>query len=959
MHQLRESPLRMVYFDRNGRHLLDYALESYRRGLAGQKLIFGYEPEDEVVVLLQDFSDAGNATTVLGAPRNRIFMNLAPPGLSFETFSTAPIVPTIANHELVHLATSDRPSSRDRLFRRMFLGKVAPVPEHPESILYYYLTNPRASVPRWYLEGAGVFFETWMAGGRGRAQGGYDEMVFRSMVRDEASFYDPLSLVSKGDAVDFQAGANAYLYGTRFLSFLVERHGVESLRDWLTRDDDSLAYYAQDFSRVYGRSIEQAWSEWVEWERGFQGENLERVRQYSPTIGRRLAQEGLGAVSRAYLTPDHSRLLAAVRYPGKVPSIIELSLADGTSREIAEVVGSAGYNVASLAYDPDRGILYYTNDNNSYRTLMAVAVDGGAPRQLLKSARIGDLAFDRSDGSLWGLRYGNGFVTLVNLPMPYTEWQVVHVFPFGEIASDLDLSPDGKMLAMTVLGRASGGGTQRAVLKVFKRESLLAGDAKPLSEFDFGVALPESFVFSDDGRYLYGSSYYTGVSNLFRFEVSSGDLEALSNAEIGLFRPLPLGSERLVAFEYSAEGFVPVELPLRTHDDLGAIEFLGARIRASNPLLGDWVINPPSARSTHPAADKLERYVPLRELALEAAYPMVEGYKDSVAAGFNFRFSDPVGIDTASLSVSWSPDPDLPGDERLHLVGQLRSGLWRLTGKYNGGDFYDLFGPTKRAREGYSLRIDYQRPLVFEPPRTLYLNGFAGHYGGLNALPDFQNVAAPDELSVVGLSLNSRNVRYSVGAVDEEKGHSWSLSSQVSYAQSIWTPGMRASLDLGTQLPWKNSSIWWRNAVGVQGGDRERPLANLYLGGFGNNYVDNGSVKAYRSASAMPGFALNALGGQSYLKSMLEVNLPPLRFETIGTPGLYPSWLRSSIFATGLVLEPVDGKYRSTAGNLGFQVDMQLNVLHRLPMTLSAGVARGFGGEGRGETEWMLSLKVL
>ncbi|MGA0100267.1 MAG: hypothetical protein ACO3LM_12400, partial [Steroidobacteraceae bacterium] len=63
--------------------------------------------------------------------------------------------------------------------------------------------------------------------------------------------------------------------------------------------------------------------------------------------------------------------------------------------------------------------------------------------------------------------------------------------------------------------------------------------------------------------------------------------------------------------------------------------------------------------------------------------------------------------------------------------------------------------------------------------------------------------------------------------------------------------------------------------------------------------------------------------------------------------------------ATGLVLEPVDGKYRSTAGNLGFQVDMQLNVLHRLPMTLSAGVARGFGGEGRGETEWMLSLKVL
>jgi hypothetical protein len=31
-----------------------------------------------------------------------------------------------------------------------------------------------------------------MAGGIGRAQSGYDEMVFRSMVRDGARFYDPL-----------------------------------------------------------------------------------------------------------------------------------------------------------------------------------------------------------------------------------------------------------------------------------------------------------------------------------------------------------------------------------------------------------------------------------------------------------------------------------------------------------------------------------------------------------------------------------------------------------------------------------------------------------------------------------------------------------------------------------------------------------------------------------------------
>ena len=59
-----------------------------------------------------------------------------------------------------------------------------------------------------------------MGGGLGRAQGAYDEMVFRAMVRDNARFYDPLGLESEGTSVDFQVGANDYLYGTRFISYL-------------------------------------------------------------------------------------------------------------------------------------------------------------------------------------------------------------------------------------------------------------------------------------------------------------------------------------------------------------------------------------------------------------------------------------------------------------------------------------------------------------------------------------------------------------------------------------------------------------------------------------------------------------------------------------------------------------------------------------------------------------------
>ena len=63
--------------------------------------------------------------------------------------------------------------------------------------------------------------------------------------------------------------------------------------------------------------------------------------------------------------------------------------------------------------------------------------------------------------------------------------------------------------------------------------------------------------FRADGRYLYGSSYYTGVSNIYRYELATSKLEALSNAEVGYFRPVPLGRSQLLIFHYTAQGFVP------------------------------------------------------------------------------------------------------------------------------------------------------------------------------------------------------------------------------------------------------------------------------------------------------------------------------------------------------------------------------------------------------------------
>jgi len=954
------SELEVVYFDPIGAYLVPYTVQCLVNSLAAQRARFGYVPDGKVAVLLQDFADRGNAA-VVAAPKNRVFLDIAPMNLAFETFSPGERMLTLANHELVHLVTTDMANATDARYRRWFGGKVMPVAEHPESILYQYLTVPRVASPRWYQEGSAVFMETWLGGGLGRAQGGYDEMVFRAMVRDGAEFYDPLALVSKGTEVDFQAIGNAYLYGTRFMSYLGLQYGPDPLIRWWQRTDGSSRYYSDEFERLFGLPLERAWQDWIRWEHEFQAANLASVREHPITVPQDIAAHGLGAVSRAYVSADRSTLYAAVRYPGRYPHVAAISLVDGTVTELVEVEGAIPYRVSSLAYDPGTETLFYTNDNLTHRDLLAYDLKSGKSRMLLEAARIGDLAFNPADRSLWGLRTNNGFVVMVRIPYPYEEWQQVHVFPYSEVAFDLDVSPDGSMVSVSLAGPDDArSGMQVMQVRVWQTGALLAGDATPMRKFEFGSAVPEGFTFSPDGRYLYGSSYYTGVSNVYRYEIANGDLQAMSNAEIGFFRPLPLDESSLLVFHYTAEGFMPARIPARTTEDLSAINFLGERIATLQPEVRNWLAGSPADVVVDEVVQHEGDYRGLGQISLESVYPMLEGYKDSVGLGVHARFSDPVGFDALSLTASYSPDGSLPEKERLHAAASLRHSFWTIGARWNAGDFYDLFGPTKRSREGYSVHLGYDRPLIFKPPETLRFTAGAAYYGDLDALPAFQNVPTDrDRLFDGNLALSYENLRGSVGRVDDETGHAWRVAAHLYESEGDFFPSLLGRLDLGFPLPLKHSSIWLRTGAGLSSGDRDDPLANAYFGGFGNNYVDNGPAKRYRELFSMPGFEIDALSGKSFLKAMLEWNLPPLRFGDVGSPGFYASWARPAVFTTALLTDPHDSAYREDAYNLGVQLDVQLQVLHRLPMMLSFGFAAGFEGGGRGEDEFMISLKVL
>jgi hypothetical protein len=363
-------------------------------------------------------------------------------------------------------------------------------------------------------------------------------------------------------------------------------------------------------------------------------------------------------------------------------------------------------------------------------------------------------------------------------------------------------------------------------------------------------------------------------------------------------------------------------------------------------------------------------YVAASNLGLASIYPIVEGYKDYTAAGVQAAISDPLGLDVIDLSLSYSPARGLPPGERWHAALGLATAPWKLEARWNGASFYDLGGPTKVSRKGYGGTLEYARSLMADAPKSLDLTVAASGWGGLERLPDYQNVATSPgfETLVSGAAeLRYKNVRGSIGSVDAERGWRGSLTAAtdgvrfVRGGDAAWRgfPRAEGTLDLGLPLPTPHASLWLRNAAGVSPGDRAEPFANFFFGGFGNNVIDYHDPKRYRDPEAFPGTELNAIAGRNYAKSTLDLNLPPIRFRRVGSLALYATWLRASLFAGGLLTNLDDAASRETAGDIGIQADLRLQLLTQTPLTISAGYARAFLRGAASDDEWMVSLKLL
>jgi hypothetical protein len=949
---LETKNLTLLYIDPIQTYLTPYIARAFENSLAFHEKNLNWKPWEPVTILLKDFSDYGNAAA-LGSPSDMVLLDVAPLSLSMEAFSPGERFFTLMNHELTHVGTIDVWNSKDSGWRHFLGGKPVPLQKHPISIFYNFLTSPRNLTPRWYMEGSAVFMETWMAGGLGRAQGGYDEMVFRAKVRDHVPLFSPLGLESEGTQIDFQVGANSYLYGTRFMSYLALTYGPQKVVDWLRRGEDSKAFYSSQFKHVFGKSLDDTWDDWIAFEHKYQEANLAELAKYPLTEPRHLSPVGLGSMSRGFVDEKTNSLIAAYRWPGKIGFLGKMDLATGKVTHLTDLDGMMLYKVTSVAFDPDSRTAFYVNQNYAYRDINAIDVDTGKKRQLLTDARIGDLAFNRADKSLWGIRHQNGFVTLVRMPAPYTSFNQVKTFRYGEIIFDLDVSPDGQLVSASY-GTLDG----KQSVRVWKMSDIEQGDTEdPVATLSLPPSVPEMFTFTPDGKSLLGNAYYTGASNVFRLDIASGKWEVLTNASTGFFRPQLRPDGTLLVYDYTGQGLNPSIVQPEVRQDLANVKFLGTEVVNAHPELKQWGVGSPAKVPLDSLITAQGTYDPFHRMRFDAHYPILSAYAQKPAMGYYFHIADPLQFRQFSMDLSVSPY-HVHGGERFHVDAEYQTPNWKLSYWHNLSDFYDLFGPVLRSRKGDAFIVDYTKPVIYDPPRQLDVFGSASAYFGLDQLPGAQNIPSPKNLRSGEVGIKYTNTTKALGGVDHEKGIEGRIVAGTDQAEGHFYPRLYGGLSVGTALPWHNSSVWLYTWAGLVGGPRPDPLAAYYFGAFRNNYVDNRPEKRYREMEAFPGFEIDEIAARKFGRMTGEVNLPPIRFAEVGTPAFYLGYIRPAFFAGAMATQAQEGGSHRYY-DVGAQLDLSFTVALRLPMVLSVGAAAGWQDGHYRKTEWLASLKIL
>jgi len=909
----------------------------------------GHAPTQPTEIVLTDDSDDANGSAT-ALPYNTIRLFVTAPDDTSALGDYDDWYLELVTHEYTHILHTDEISGAPAIVNAI-LGKTI---------------APNQIQPRWVLEGLAVVNETSHSSA-GRLRSSLFDMLLRADVLDDrVARLDQIS----SQPVRYPQGNLWYLYGSKFLGWLSDVYGPETMRAVSIDYGSTLVPWAinRSIRRVTGRTYEELYEGFVDHLRRRYGEQVRDVEKRGRREGTRLTHHGRSVMYPRFVPPrarSSQEGLEIVYTRSDLDAragVYRLSLAGESHRD--ELLARTN-DIGPVSFSPD-GDLWFSAvvpwknvyDRSDLFTLAAHATspDGDEPERLARTHGLRAHAADVSPD-------GRRIVFTVN-HKGTTSLEVADLDERGELRGVRDLvpsapfdqaytprfSPDGSRVAYSAW--TAGGYRDIRIVDV------ATGHVDSLTR---DRAMDMQPVWSADGSIVYFSSDRTGIFNIYARDMRTAELRMVTNTDRGALSPAVSDDDKtLVYVGYTTEGYDLYAMALDPSRSLPAPD-----APADRPA-------PLPEPSAIPALE--HAYEPWRTLAPRSyAVSSRPGSFGDNAVTLTARGADVVGLH--ALDASLTIDPKAPGPAAI-----VAYSYDRLPIDFSARAFQSYAPRGRREndedhvyaerRQGLSTGLSYPVRTPFSS-HSLGLSYSAAAFGPhareaiMNPDPYAAAVSAPPHgtLGVLHLGYAFSNVESSEKTAGAVRGVAFDAGfdfADEALGSTATLRALEASVTGYFPLPWGHHVLALRGAGAIASGSYAR-RGNYFVGGYDldRSLVDAITSGAFNGGFSLRGYAPSAYVGRAYAVANAEYRAP-LAIVDRG-PSTLPIYLRRidgcvfmdyggafdafdahafQFFHEGSIVD-----HPSLHTGVGAELWANLTLGYYLALSLRVGYARGFSAE--------------
>ncbi len=831
----------------------------------------GYVPSERTEVAITDFTDRANGSAT-AVPFNAVRLFVTAPGDVSALGDYDNWYLGLMTHEYTHI---------------LHIDNVSGIPSLVNAVIGKTLI-PNQLQPRWILEGLAVVAESAFSSG-GRIRSSLFDMFIRADVVDgNIARLDQMS----AHARRWPRATLWYLYGSRFVQWIVDVYGLDTIRAVSVDYGASVLPFGVNraIRRQTGKTYEELYEGFVDHlERGY-ARQLKTVRTRGLREGKRVTFHGMqvhyprfvpksarqgSKVELVYLRDDSHNRSGIYR--------LDLAVHSGSQRPREQLLARTSGG-GPAAFGPD-GTLFFSSVvpfKRAYRRTDLFSLPPG------QRAPAGDESFRRR--LTVGLRADAPTVGPLGRQVAFT------VNQRGTTTLKLaELSAEGKLSGTRTLVPSKP--FDQAYTPVISPDggklaysAWLAGGYRDIRIVDLATgavdqvtndrALDTNPAWSADGSKLYFSSDRTGIFNIYQLDLETRQLKQVTNVQIGALMPTVSEDGKLLVYVgYTTAGY-----------DLYAMGLDPARYLEALPPPKD---RPDPYGEAPPVPMTKRRYNPLPTLMPHRyGVELSEGNFDGYAALVTVEGADMAGHHGLAFSLLADPAAPLPQLAFDYVYRRLPVDLsLRVSNRVTRRtDFRFNDQKPEYYEKAYGVRsgISYTDAAEFSTQRI----SFAHNATILDAELPMDQVGALDpyatttkdplrgflSLSHVGYSFS--NVEGSFFTAGSARGFSLALGLDVAdeflgSQESLYSADYRAVAYF--PMPWPGRhTLAIRSAGGLAKGTYSR-RGVFGIGGYNLtnlSLLDTLTTTIFDAAFVLRGYEPGAFFGSTYVLENLEYRFP-------------------------------------------------------------------------------------